>query len=124
MEWPPIRKIRPLAGSGGDASVDLVAIGDKMFVLKRQSPCHATAERLFQQSLQRAGLPSLRVFDHPELGPDQILLEYVEGSTTVGRSLSLQSIERWGATIGRLHAIRSDHFVELDGAGEVLPVAG
>lgn len=115
-----MRTIRPLAGGGGGASVDLVAVGDAMRVLKRQSPRHAMAERLFQQALQQAGLPNLRVFEHSDLGPDQVLLEYVEGSTTVGRALSLRSIERYGAAVGRLHAIPSHRFVRLNSAGQLV----
>jgi thiamine kinase-like enzyme len=119
MEWPAIRKIRPLPGGGGSASIELVAVGDETLALKRQSPRHAMAERLFQQALRQAGLPSLRIVDHPELGPDEILLEYVEGSTTVGRALSLPSIERWAAALGKLHAVRSSRFVELGNASQL-----
>lgn len=120
MGSPTIRTIRPLAGGGGSASIDLVAVGDEMRVLKRQSARHAAAERLFQQALQQAGMPGLRVFEHPNLGPDEVLLEYVEGSTTVARALSLQSIARFGAAIGRLHSVRSDRFMRLNGDGQLV----
>jgi len=120
MNRPKIQKIRPLAGGGGGASIDLVTVDGEMRVLKRQSPRHAMAERLFQQALRQAGLPNLRTFDHPDLGPDQVLLEYVDGSATVGRALSLQSIERYGTAIGRLHSVKSPRFVELNGEGHVI----
>lgn len=115
------RKIRPLAGGGGGATIDLVEIGDHPFVLKRQTARHVGAERLFQRTLADANLPSLKVIDHPRLRPDEILLEYVEASETVGRSLSLGLCERWGAAIAGLHAIRPGGFMELNEAAS--PIA-
>ncbi|MDO8377445.1 phosphotransferase [Phenylobacterium sp.] len=116
-----LKKIRPLAGGGGAATIDLVEIGDSTFVLKRQTARHVGAERLFQRTLANANLPSLKVIDHPSLRPDEILLEYVEASVTVGRSLSLSLCERWGAAIAALHAIRPGCFMELNEAA--LPIA-
>lgn len=114
MPAPEIRKIRALAGGAGEATVDLVEIDGVQYVLKRQTKHHAALERLFQQTLADAGLPSLRIVDHPSLRPDQILLEYVEGSTTVGGSPSAEVCEHWGVAVARLHAIRSDGFMALD----------
>ena len=112
-----IKKVRLLQGGSGKATVDLVEIDGVPYVLKCQTERHAALERLFQHTLDGAGLPSLRIVDHPSLQPDQILLEYVEGSTTVGGSPSAKVFERWGAAIARLHAIRTDGFMALDARG-------
>lgn len=114
-----IEVVRPLAGGGGSATVDLVRIGEEAFVLKRQTRRHAAGERLFQHALQAQGLPYLRVVDRPDLAADQILLEYVEGSPTIGGSPPLSLCARWGATIASLHAICLPQFVTLDGMGEL-----
>lgn len=114
MATMEIRNLRALAGGAGEATVDLVEVDGVQYVLKRQTERHAALERLFQQTLDDADLPSLRIVDHPSLQPDQILLEYVEGSTTVGGSPSAKVCERWGAAVARLHAIRTDGFMALD----------
>ncbi len=117
MRPPAIRLLRPLAGGAGEASVDLVEVGGRRLVLKRQSERHANAERRFHRALADAGLPHLEVVDHPSLGPDQILLAYVEGSTTIGRSQSLAAFAAWGAAIAGMHAITSSRCQELDERG-------
>ncbi len=117
MQPPAIRLLRPLAGGAGEASVDLVEVGGRQLVLKRQSERHANAERRFHRALADAGLPHLEVVDHPSLAADQILLTYVERSTTVGRSQSLAAFEAWGAAIAGMHAIASGWCQELDERG-------
>lgn len=117
MRAPAIRILHPLAGGAGEATVELVEIEGRKLVLKRQSERHAATERLFHRTLADAGRPSLEVVDHPALRPDQILLEYVEGSTTLGGSPDPVACAAWGAAIAGLHAIRPDRFLTLDTEG-------
>lgn len=118
-----IEIVRPLAGGGGSATVDLVRVGAESLVLKRQTVRHAAAERLFQRAQAAAGLPSLRVVDHPGLTADQVLLEYVPGSPTIGGVPSLDLCRRWGAAIARLHSVSITPFLALDGEGGLVPSA-
>lgn len=120
MNAPGIKVLRPLAGGGGEATVELVEIEDRRLVLKRQSPRHAAAERLFQRTLAGAGLPCLEVMDHPALRPDQILLEYVEDSATLGGSPTPAACSAWGAAIAGLHAIRPGGFLTLNTVGAIV----
>jgi Ser/Thr protein kinase RdoA (MazF antagonist) len=115
-----IRRLWPLAGGGG-AAVEVVEVVDRRFVLKRCSSAgRAGGERRFQQTLAGAGLPSLSLFDHPALQPHELLLEFVEGSLTIGGSQSPERFARWGAAIAGMHAIRFDEPAQVDEAGEVV----
>jgi hypothetical protein len=96
-----IHRLRPLTGGGGGASVEQVEIGGRQFVLKRSATARAAGERRFQQTLAAAGLASLSMFDHPSLQPGELLLEFVEGSLTIGGSTSPDRFARWGAAIAR-----------------------
>jgi Ser/Thr protein kinase RdoA (MazF antagonist) len=113
--------VRPLTGGGDSAAVDLVRIDGRLLVLKHHTPRGAAAERRFHRRLAACGLPSLAVENNPGLRPDQILLEYVEDSPTIGGSPSPRLCQRWGAAISALHGVRSDNFEALDEGGELVP---
>lgn len=117
MDVSQIEKVRPLAGGGGNASVDLVRASGRLWVLKCHRPREVAAERLFQKHLRECGLPYLHVEDCPGLRPDQLLMEYVPGSPTIGGSPSVELCRRWGAAIGDLHRIQSAEFRTLDDQG-------
>ncbi|MDO8410052.1 MAG: aminoglycoside phosphotransferase family protein [Phenylobacterium sp.] len=117
MDVSQIEIVRPLAGGGGNATVDLVRAGGQLWVLKCHRPREVAAERLFQSSLREHGLPNLQVADCSGLRPDQLLMEYVSGSPTIGGSPSLNLCRRWGEAIRDLHGIRSSEFQTLDGQG-------
>lgn len=119
MDASEIETLRPLAGGGGSATVELVQAAGRLWVLKRHRLREVAAERLFQRLLGEHGLPKLHVEDCEGLGPDQILLEYVPDSPTIGGSPSPDLCRRWGAAIGALHAIRSSEFTVLDEHGSV-----
>lgn len=124
MHASDLQPVKPLAGGGDAASVELVRGADgRLWVLKRHRPAHVAAERRFQQTLSDHGLPSLRIEDCPGLAPDQLLLEYVPDSPTIGGSPSLDLVRRWGEAIGRLHQIPVAEFARLDDTGQVVPGA-
>jgi hypothetical protein len=85
-------------------------------VLKRHRSREVGAERLFQQTLRDHGLPALQVPACEGLGPDEIVLEYVEGSPTVVTAPTLDNCRRWGAAIRAMHDIRFASQMGLDDA--------
>ncbi|MDP3853042.1 phosphotransferase enzyme family protein [Phenylobacterium sp.] len=111
----------PLSGGGGGATVELVRAAGRLWVLKQHRPREAAAERRFHQILRQNGIPSLHLEDWPGLGSDQLLLEYVQGSPTIGGSPSPALCRRWGAAVSALHWIRSDSFKVLDEQGDAVP---
>lgn len=105
MNAADLETVRPLAGGAGEASVDLVRADGRLWVLKRHRPEAVEAERRFQRLLADHGLPSLATPDCDGLASDQLLLEYVPDSPTLGGSPSLDLCRAWGAAIGGLHGI-------------------
>jgi len=109
-----IRRLRLLVGGGENAVVELVEIEGLPFVLKRAPPTRVAGERLFQRTMAEAGLPALATPDHPSLAPDELLLEYVEGSPTIGGAPMPEGAARWGAAVAGLHGIAIDRFQRFE----------
>jgi Ser/Thr protein kinase RdoA (MazF antagonist) len=109
-----IRRLRPLAGGGESAVVELVEIDGRPFVLKRAPPERVAGERLFQRTMAGAGLPALATPDHPSLAANELLLEYVEGSPTIGGSPSPELVARWGAAVAGMHGIQVAGFQRFE----------
>lgn len=114
MHASQLEPVRPLAGGGGAASVTLVRAEGRDWVLKKHRARDIGAERLFNTTLHTHGLPALAVADCEGLGPDEIVLEFVEGSPTVGGAFDLALCRRWGAAIRALHGIQFDDLLTLD----------
>ena len=126
MHASQLETVRPLAGGGGNASVSLVQAEGRCWILKRHRPRDVAAERLFHQTLRSNGLPALLVGECDGLGPDELLLEYVDGSPTLGRALGATAsspsrqadlCRRWGSAMAALHRVRFRDLVILDAAG-------
>jgi aminoglycoside phosphotransferase (APT) family kinase protein len=111
---PEIRRLRPLAGGNENAVVELVEIDGQPFVLKRAPPARVAGERLFQRRMAEVGLPALATPDHPSLAPDELLLEFVEGSPTIGGSPTPELVARWGAAVAGLHGIEIAGFQRFE----------
>ena len=109
-----IRRLRRLAGGGENAIVELVEIDGQPFVLKRAPPARVAGERLFQRTMAAAGLPALATPHHPSLAPDELLLEYVEGSPTLGGLRGPGLATRWGAAVAGLHRIEVAGFQRFE----------
>jgi Ser/Thr protein kinase RdoA (MazF antagonist) len=121
MQASDLEFVRPLVGGGGTASVDLVRAEGREWVLKRHRPRDMAAERLFHRTLRENGLPALYVADCDGLSPDQLLLEFVAGSPTIGGAPAPELCRRWGEAVGRLHRIHAPAFCLLDEAGAPQP---
>ncbi|HTX49887.1 MAG TPA: phosphotransferase [Caulobacteraceae bacterium] len=109
-----IRRLRTLAGGGENAVVELVEIDGQPFILKRAPPVRVAGERLFQRTMAEAGLPALGTPDHPSLAANELLLEYVDGSPTIGGSPTPDALARWGAAVAGMHGIELAGFQRFD----------
>jgi Ser/Thr protein kinase RdoA (MazF antagonist) len=89
------------------SQVELVEIDGKEFVLKTAELEEIQNEKYFHEVLRANRLPSLRFFDNPELKPDQILLEYIEGTPILNETP--EDYVRYGEATKRMHAV---HFPE------------
>jgi Ser/Thr protein kinase RdoA (MazF antagonist) len=111
--------IKELNHTGRSASVKLVRIaGQKYFVLKTDSIREAAAQIFFNQQLNAHHIPTLAIYNHPDLQPGQILLEYIKGSPTLGGALTEGASREWGALVARMHAITTPEFIVLTAHGD------
>jgi Ser/Thr protein kinase RdoA (MazF antagonist) len=120
MSVPEMKVIHPLAGGGGAARVELVRVGERLFVRKTHRLRNIAGEVLFQQGLRAHGLPCLAIEHHPDIRADQVLLEYVPGSPTIGGSPTPDVCARWGAAVGAVHSIQAARFETVDESGRLV----
>lgn len=107
--------IKELPGSYS-SKVELVEIEGKQYVLKTWDAEEAENEKLFLRTLEDNGLPSLKVVEHPELKPDQILLEYVEGSPKL--SETPENFIRFGEAVRSMHTIKYPNCFKVNSLGQ------
>lgn len=112
-----ITEIKELNHADRDASVKLVSIENRKFVLKTDNLREIAAQKYFNQELERQDIPALLAHAHVHLQPNQILLEYVEDSLTLGNTLSEERCWKWGEIVSRVHAIKKNEFSVLDSEG-------
>lgn len=89
------------------SKVELVEIEGKNFVLKTAEKEDIDNEKNFFSLLAMHHFPTLQVLESPDLLPNQILLEYVPGSPTLGKNLSPESCREWGILMKNIHSIQS-----------------
>ncbi len=113
-----IIEIKELNHADRDASVKLVSIENHKFVLKTDDLREIAAQKFFNQQLEQHNIPALLGHTHVHLQANQILLEYIEGSVTLGNALSEERCRKWGETVSRMHAIQKNEFSILDQKGQ------
>ncbi len=107
--------IKELPGSYS-SKVELVEIDGKKYVLKTWDAEEAENEKHFLRALEEHGLPSLGVVENAELRPDQILLEYIEGSPKL--SETPENFIKFGQVVRRMHEIKYPDCFKINSKGE------
>src|SRR3989339_1580236 len=107
--------IKELPGSYG-SKVELVEIDDKQYVLKTWKAEESENEKLFLKTLEENDLPSLEVIDNSELKPNQILLEYIDGSPKLLKRI--ENFIKFGQIIRRMHNIKYNDSFKINEHGE------
>jgi hypothetical protein len=97
-----ILEIKELNHADRDASVTLVSIDGKKYVLKTDDAREIAAQKYFDEQLESHGIPALVAHEHAALQPNQILLEYIENSLTLGNALSEDRCRAWGELVARM----------------------
>jgi fructosamine-3-kinase len=97
--------VKRLSGGDENSEVKLVEIEGRHYVLKTSSLRDTLAEEFFHQELAKNRLPSLELFFQLPLEPNQLLLEYIEDSTSLGDKKSAEGIYKWGQLVARMHDI-------------------
>lgn len=104
--------IKKLEGSYSSA-VELVDINDKEYILKTAEADDIQNEKEFYKVLNTHSLPTLASPYNLQLKPNQILLEYVKDSPTLGRNLSVELCREWGVLMKKVHSIYFAEAVSL-----------
>lgn len=113
-----IIELRELNHADRDASVKLVSIDGIKYILKTDDLREVAAQKYFNQQLEDYHIPALIAHEHVVLQPNQLLLEYVEDSLTLGNVLSEDRCRTWGKPVSRVHAIKADDFFTFDSNGK------
>lgn len=113
-----IIEIEELNHADRDASVKLVSINGHKYVLKTDDIREVAAQKYFNEQLESHHIPALAAHAHVALQPNQILLEYVEDSLTLGNVLSEDRCRAWGELVARVHAIKAPEFFVFDTDGK------
>lgn len=113
-----ILEIEELNHADRDASVKLVSIDGNKYVLKTDDVREIAAQKYFNEQLQAHHIPALAAHAHVALQPNQILLEYVEDSLTLGNVLSEARCRAWGELVSRMHSIKAQDFFVFNADGE------
>lgn len=117
-----IIEIKELNHADRDASVKLVGIDGVKYILKTDDLREVAAQKYFNQQLEDSHIPALVAHEHVVLQPNQILLEYVEDSLTLGNVLSEDRCRAWGELVSRIHAIKADSFFTFDSNGKQVSI--
>ena len=109
-----IIEIEELNHADRDASVKLVSINGNKYVLKTDDMREVAAQKYFNEQLENHHIPALTAHQHVALQSNQILLEYIENSLTLGNVVSEERCRTWGELVSRVHDIKVDKFFVFD----------
>lgn len=115
-----MKLIRPLSGSSS-STVSLVTIENQEYVLKTADITEIENEHEFNRHLYLYHIPCLKTFQNSNLQSNQILLEYIPNSPTLGNHLTPQLCYQWGVLMSQLHAIQSPHASYFDSTLHTIP---
>lgn len=107
--------IKELPGSYA-SKVELVEIKDTKYVLKTWSAEESENEKLFSNTLGSHNLPFLKVIENTELKPNQILLEYIEGSPKPSKNP--EDYIKLGQIVRKMHNIKYLDCFKINDHGE------
>ena len=96
--------VKTLAGARS-SKVELVEIDQKQYVLKTAEIDEIKNEKEFYRLLSEHAIPTLHIYEAEDVKENQLLLEYVEGSPTLGRHMTYELVEAWGGVVRQMHDI-------------------
>lgn len=109
------------AEGGISAHVEHVEINGMPFVLKTDTEFDVKGEVFFQEQLKELGLPHIIMYEHPNLRPNQILMEQIDGSSLNGPNFTNKNLTKLGQTLAIIHTRKFDQLYDLDPHGQFQP---
>lgn len=111
-----LKFIKELQGSYS-SKVELMSDqNDKLWVLKTVSDNDVEEiinEKYFLETLRKQELNAIKFQDSPNEDPNQILLEYLENSVTVGSTKNILVYKAFGQQVARMHEIKYNKCYQL-----------
>lgn len=91
-------------------------------VLKTATPYEVVIEKKFTEIINKYNIPSLLFYNEEELLPNQLLLEYVDGSPTLGKSETTEWFIKWGQIVRCIHNVHSNESIKILENGSLLSI--
>lgn len=88
-------------------------------ILKTCDVYEVKIETAFIKLLKEHGIPCVEVFQNGNLQDNQLLLEYVEGSPTLGKQEVPELFRKWGAVTRKMHDTTSQKAMKLLETGQM-----
>jgi len=106
--------LKELPGSFA-SKVFLVELNKQKYVLKRcKNTSEIASEKEFSKVLSQNNIPSLSYLEHHDLKANEMLLEYVEDSISLGNRFTTENCEIWGEVTRKMHNIKYNQCFKLD----------
>ena len=99
-----------------DASATIEIVKNEQgheLVLKTSDPYEVNVERKFIEILKEHNIPHLELYEDETLLPNQLLLEYVEDSPTIGKDELPKWFIKWGEIIRKIHDVKSPEAIKV-----------
>ncbi len=109
------------AVGGISAHVEHVEIEGTPFVRKTDTEFDVKGEAFFQRQLKELGLPHIDIYEHPDLRPDQVLMQQVDGKSLNGPNFTNENLTKLGQTLAKIHTRKFDQHYSLDEHGQLRP---
>ncbi len=103
--------------NGRSSTVDLIETDNKFYILKTAETEDIWNEKDFLKTLKDNKMPSLQVYENPQLKENQLLLEYIPESKGIEWS-NPADVEKWGTTVRKMHSITFDKPFKINGENQ------
>ena len=97
----------------GESTIELVNFEGEDLILRTAEIEDINNERMFIDELKKNNIKTLEYFDYKFLTPDQLLIEYVDGSPVLANSLIDENIFKWGELCSKVHAIKYEKVFKI-----------
>lgn len=104
--------------NGFSSEVFLVELDGTKYVLKRCDYDEIVSEKAFNNELSKVGITPLETFDNNSIQKNEILLEYIQDSKTLGDNFTEKNCKQWGIIAKKIHSKKFSKCFRYDENGE------
>ena len=105
------------------SDIFLVEIDKQKYVLKRSNYNNEIpSEKKFIKILSENKIPALKYFENSSLNSNEILLEYINDSITLGDRFTEKNCKNWGKITRKMHNIKFDICFKIDEKNKIIEI--